>query len=410
MEENTQSTTCRTKEEIIEKDKEEPIEKEEDIKKDEEIIKLFNSIDINSNDLLTLVNDLIHFNSELNSLNDICTFLTFNNLNILKNLSSKENIKINLILSKIYMNIINHETLYSKYLLLLENEDKTNLIIQLIEECIALIEKLGGFVFDPELFNFKNKTLSLIKCIFLNCKKAIKNDLYSRKLEDLLSSLPAKFFSETFNELNQDKELFEVGKSQEQDKISNFEDKFAQINSYYEQFQAFKKFVELNSGVVKYDSVAGEENPEVEIEKNDAVFDPNKIDFYQHYGLLLLKFCKYHQYIFLNKKNENENKEKEENEDENENIRVVFLLDKIKQEGDEEVKEEEKKEEEKKEEEKKEEEKKEEEKKEEEKKEERRRKKRRRKERRTKKRRRKERRTKKRRNKKRRRTKKRGGK
>ena len=63
-------------------------------------------------------------------------------MNILKNLSSKENIRINLILSKIYMNIFNNESLYSKYLL-----------------------------FDSELFKFKAKTLKLITCIYLNCKR-----------------------------------------------------------------------------------------------------------------------------------------------------------------------------------------------------------------------------------------------
>ena len=363
MEENAQSTTSRTNEEQNEENKNEKIEKDEETKKDEEIITLFNKIDKNSKDPLTLVNDLLNFNYELKSLKDITLFLTFDNLKILKDLSSKENIKINLILSKIYMNIINNESLYSKYLVLLENEDKSNLIIQFIEDCISLIEKLNGFVFDPELFKFKNKTLSLIKCIYLNCKSIIKNSIYIKKLEDLLSELPAKFFSETFNELNQDKELFKVGKSQDQDKISNFEDKFAQINNYYEQFETFKKFVELNFEATKYDSVAGAENPQIDDEQNNAVFDPNKIDFYQQYGLLLLKFCKYHQYIFLNKKpDENENKEKKENEEDNENIRVVFLLDKIKQDEDEdepkengEKKEEETKEEEKKEEEKKEE-------------------------------------------------------
>ena len=147
MEENSQATTSRTTDEIKDKDKEEPVENGESLKQDEEIIKLLSNIDINSNDLLTLVNDLIHFCYELKSLKDICLFLTFDNFNILKTLGTKENIKINLILSKIYMNIISNESLYSNYLLLLEkNEDKTNLIIQFIEECIALIEKLSGFV------------------------------------------------------------------------------------------------------------------------------------------------------------------------------------------------------------------------------------------------------------------------
>ena len=75
------------------------------------------------------------------------------------------------------MNIISNDSLYLKYLTSLD-EDKTNLIIQFIDECISLIEKLNGFVFDPELFKFKVKTLSLIKCILFNCKKSITNEIY----------------------------------------------------------------------------------------------------------------------------------------------------------------------------------------------------------------------------------------
>ena len=370
MEENdkTLSTTARSIETTKEKDIN-PENNKESLK-DEEIVDLLKKLDIDSQDLLTLVNDLIYFSFELKALKNIDLILTFDNLNILKKLSSKENIKINLILSKIYMNIMNNESLYSSYLLTIE-EDKTNLLIQIIEECISLIQKLNGFVFDEELFKFKEKTLSFIKCFYYNCKSKISNEISTRKLQDLIDSFPTQYFSETYNELNKDKELYEIVKSEDQEKINNFEEKFAQINNYYEQYDAFRRFVECNSGVVTYASVGGEENPETKEEKKSEI-DQNKIDFYNKYGLLILKFCKYHQYIFLNKENkEAENKEKKENEEEQENVRVVFLLDKIKQAEDEEKKEEEKKEEEKKEEEKKEEEKKEEEqKKEEEKKEE----------------------------------------
>jgi len=365
MEENgkTLSTTARSIETTKEKDIN-PENNKESLK-DEEIVDLLKKLDIDSQDLLTLVNDLIYFSFELKALKNIDLILTFDNLNILKKLSSKENIKINLILSKIYMNIMNNESLYSSYLLTIE-EDKTNLLIQIIEECISLIQKLNGFVFDEELFKFKEKTLSFIKCFYYNCKSKISNEISTRKLQDLIDSFPTQYFSETYNELNKDKELYEIVKSEDQEKINNFEEKFAQINNYYEQYDAFRRFVECNSGVVTYASVGGEENPETKEEKKSEI-DQNKIDFYNKYGLLILKFCKYHQYIFLNKENkEAENKEKKENEEEQENVRVVFLLDKIKQAEDEEKKEEEKKEEEKKEEEKKEEEKKEEEKKEEE--------------------------------------------
>ena len=354
MEENdkTLSTTARSFEVIKEKNSEP--NKDNSSSKDEEIIGLLLNIDIDSQDLFKLINNLISFNFELKSIKNIELILTKENLNIFKKLSSKENIKINLILSKIYMNIINNESLYTDYLLGIK-EEKTNLIIQIIEDCISLIQKLNGFIFDSEIFNFKQKTLSLIKCFYYNCKGQIKNDISSQKLSDLLDSFPTQFFSETYNDLNKDKELYEIFRSGEQEKIYNFEDKFAQINNYYEQYDAFRRFVECNSGVVTYASVGGEvENyPKKEEIKNGN----DKIEFYQKYGLLILKFCKYHQYIFLNKENnEAENKEKKENEEEQENIRVVFLLDKIKEIEEEEKVEEEKKEEEKKEEKKKEEE------------------------------------------------------
>ena len=324
---NTTTDTTRTNDQLNEKDKD--IKKEQELKADEEIINLLKTININSDDLLTLVNDLMHFNFELKSLKDINLILRPDIFNIFKNLNKKENIKINLILSKIYMNIMNNDSLYSDYLCSLD-DNKTNFVLEIIDECISLIQKLSGFVFDPELFKFKSKTLALIKCIYFNCKQQIKNDISTRKLQELLDNTPAQFFSETFNELNSYKEIFELLNSQDIDKISNFEDKFAQINNYYEQFESFRKFVECNSGVVTYASVGGEENAEKKEEEPKVELDQSKIDFYQQYGLLLLKFCKYHQYVFLNKQNKDEKNKENKEEEENENVRVVFLLDKIK--------------------------------------------------------------------------------
>ena len=242
-----------------------------------------------------------------------------------------------LLLSKLYINLISNESLYSNFLVEIE-EQNLNLIMQVIDECIILIQKLSGFVFDPEMFKFKEKTLSLIKCIYWNCKKKITNITISQKLEGLIDSFPTQFYSETYNELNKEKDLYDILKSQDQEKINNFEDKFAQINNYFEQFEAFKKFVESNAGIVNYATIgeAGEEK------KTDvALIDPEKMDFYQQYGMLLLKFCKYHHYIFLNAENKEE--KKPETDSEIDNVRVVFLLDKIKYES-EEAKAEEKKE------------------------------------------------------------------
>ena len=57
-----------------------------------------------------------NFNHELKSLKDINCFTNEKNIVILKKLSEKDNIKINLLLSKIYINLIPNESLYSNYL------------------------------------------------------------------------------------------------------------------------------------------------------------------------------------------------------------------------------------------------------------------------------------------------------
>ena len=319
------------------KDQEEKKEQPKITPEDEKIINTFKNINPSAEDLISLVNNLSHFNHELKSLKDVSFFITEENIGILKKLNEKDNIKINLLLSKLYINLISNESLYSNFLVEIE-EQNLNLIIQVIDECIILIQKLSGFVFDPEMFKFKEKTLSLIKCIYWNCKKKITNITISQKLEGLIDSFPTQFYSETYNELNKEKDLYDILKSQDQEKINNFEDKFAQINNYFEQFEAFKKFVESNAGIVNYATIgeAGEEK------KTDvALIDPEKMDFYQQYGMLLLKFCKYHHYIFLNAENKEE--KKPETDSEIDNVRVVFLLDKIKYES-EEAKAEEKKE------------------------------------------------------------------
>jgi len=68
-------------------------------------------------------------------------------------------------------------------------------------------------------------------------------------------------------------------------------------------------------------------------DNNELKTDSLKIEFYVQYGSLILKFCKYHNYMFLDKKEETENKDKEDKEDKDEkdkeNIRVIFLLDHI---------------------------------------------------------------------------------
>ena len=79
--------------------------------------------------------------------------------------------------------------------------------------------------------------------VFISIIKKITNLVISQKFESLIDSFPAQFYSETFNELSKDKDLYDILNSQDQEKINTFENKLAQINNYFEQFEAFRKFV-----------------------------------------------------------------------------------------------------------------------------------------------------------------------
>ena len=67
-------------------------------------------------DFLSLINNLLQFESYIKTLKNINDILTKENLDFFKKLSSKKNIKINLLLMKIYMNIISSDALYTYYL------------------------------------------------------------------------------------------------------------------------------------------------------------------------------------------------------------------------------------------------------------------------------------------------------
>ena len=314
-----------------------------------------------SKELISLINTLKDFEDNLKSLKNINSILTKETFLFFKKLFLKENIIINLSLIRIYMNIINNKSLYNEYLVSITNKQSDNskieILLMLIENCVSLTEKLDGFVFSYLLFQFKKKIIDLVKCIYFNCKSNINIDENLETLEDYMENLPTKFFSYSFLEMNKSKELFDICKSQDSDKITNFEEKFSEINNYYEQFECFKRFVDNNCGArnccsVNEDSIGKDEN-------NIDRANKNNIEFYVHYGTLILKFCKYHKYMFLDKEGENEEKKQKENGLDNksekeltdtdnyengiQNARVVFLLDRINQEKSNKDKEKEKK-------------------------------------------------------------------
>ena len=170
----------------------EPTQKKE-VKNSLDKVNLLKKININSKDINYFLSTLNNYYEKLDSVMNVSYLLNYENLDILKRLNEKGNIKISLILSKIYMSIINNDSLYSDFLLIYDKE-KMNFIIEIIEECVSLIKKLNGFIYDPNLFKFKKKVLYLIKFIYINHKNKA-NIKIVKKLEDLLDSTPSIFFS-----------------------------------------------------------------------------------------------------------------------------------------------------------------------------------------------------------------------
>ena len=307
------------------------LQNEDSSQNEEDILSNLMKIDPESKDLLSIINNLNRFESKLANVKNINFVLTNDILYLFQKIQEINNIPLNLSLSKIYLDILSNESLYNNYLLFNDNYynilEKVTYLLYLIDECVSLIEKLNGFVFDPALFQFKNKLLELIKCIYYNCSNKMKDEEDKiDKLKELLDTLPSKYYSNSYLELNKDHNLYKVFKSKSSDKITSFEDKYLELNNYYEQYEIFKKFVEKNCDKI--------DNKEIK-NNNETVNVINKnvnSDFYYNYALLLLKFCKYHHYIFIDKEeSEKEKKENEEYGDEdNENARVVFLLDKFK--------------------------------------------------------------------------------
>ena len=293
------------------------------------------------NDLLSFINNLNLFERQVKTINDVSLFLTKENAEALKSLLSKENIKINIALGKIYMDIISNDSLYNKYLISVDENDNTkiSLLLEHIEICISLIEKLDTFVFSSNLFIFKNKILDVIKCIYYNCKSKIKEQEILVKLLDYIYSLPSKFFSESYLELNKI-DLHELYNSKNIEKIIEFEENFSKMNNFFEQYEIFKKFVKCNSGA-NYTSIESElgknekESEEKKENKENKEENEEIYNFYEQYGSLILKFCRYHKYMFLIKEEAKEGEEKEEvkkedltKKEKEENKRIVFLLDK----------------------------------------------------------------------------------
>ena len=292
----------------------------------------------------SIIKNLNDFLWNLGAIKNLNNILSKENLYFFNSLIAKDNVKINLLLSKIFLNIISKEFLYKNYIPAIKEPDdyKIDIILFIIDNCILIEDKLSNFIFSYELFDLKKKILGLLNYLYNNWhNKFDENNEKLNKIIELMDSLPSKFFSEAFNEMSKSKEIFQVFKSQNVYSITKFEDKFSEINNCFEQNEIFKKFIELNSDVNSVKNDNDIEVIEINPNKKDDIFE-----FYEKYGILLIKFCAYYNYIFL-EKNENEDineqREKyhqdEDDEYEDTATKVIFLINKTSKENiDEEVK------------------------------------------------------------------------
>ena len=281
---------------------------------------------IDFDNIPSIIKNLSQCESNVKFMKNLDNILSKENLDFFNSLIEKDNIKINLLLSKIFTNIISNDFLYKTYIpsITESGNNKIEIILELINNIVLVVEKLDTFIFSFELFNLKRKTLSLLNHLYNNCHSKLNdgNEKISKIIE-LMDGLPLKFFSKAFNEMIESPDIFELLISQNPYNINLFEDKFSEMINCFEQNEIFKKFVELNTDLK--DKIKTK-NEEIEIKRFDKT-DDEKIDFYEKYGTLLMKFCSYHYYIFLDEKKE-DLKEKGEIEEDNQPVKVIFLINK----------------------------------------------------------------------------------
>ena len=272
------------------------------------------------------INTLIKFIKEFNSLKDIVKIFSNKNLNFFASLIENNDTKINLLLNKIYIILLSKDYLFKTFIPQIKENDvsKINIILALVTNISLLIKNLNKFNFSSELFELKKKSLGLLNCLYNNCKYKLKeNEEKINEIIRLMNDLPKLYYSKVFNEFSQAPELFEILISRDIHVLNAFESKICQINNYFEQFEIFKKFVDKNSYIELPSN-----NYTSEVDKNYL------INFYEKYGAVLIKFCVYHNFIFLDSEEEKINPDKDKNKEINiidkeneEKVNVLFLKD-----------------------------------------------------------------------------------
>ena len=327
------------------KDTEVP-QKEPEIKKVSELEESYNSRDDPEECFLHLQN----FYNDLKEIN-LNELLTQKNLDYFLNINQNENIKIDVLLSKIYNKILSTEDIYKNFFTnnKKENKKKLELIMKLMVEPIIIIENFNHCFVSLENFQLKENLLKLTKFIYINLKDSLAED-EKEYINKLLNELPSKFFSNNYLEIIKYKNIIYKNNAELLKNIEKIDDLFFELESYYEQLSSLELLfndLELDEDEEKlsnYSSISNrdikykrnkrgntrdeeeieEEEEEVETQdkskrtettskKNNGIeYDENDII---SYGNFLLKICLYQKFLLTQVKDEGKNKNEENKED-----------------------------------------------------------------------------------------------
>ena len=323
----------------------------------------------------------LHLQNFYNNLNEINLdeLITEENLNYFLDINQNENIKIDILLSKIYNKILSCEDIYKTYFTddKEENKKKLSLLMKLIVEPIIIIENFYHIFVSLEIFQLKENILKLIKFIYINLKDYLKEDEIDY-INKLINELPTKFFSNKYLEIIKYKNIIYKNNAELLKNIENIDELFFELESYYEQLSCLEllfnnleidedeeklnNYSSISNKDVKYKKSKknqGGNTQEEEIEEDEGEGEEletqenskrteninkknNEIEYDENaiisYGNFLLKICLYHKFhLFQGKKGEKKNKNKDIKQDEEfieeddpDNILSLFVIDAVK--------------------------------------------------------------------------------
>ena len=132
----------------------------------------------NETDVLKLTENLEKILTNLSELKDVNTFITENNLNILKKINEVDNIKVNVLVCKLFVKILSDDSFFNDLVSPITDSDISAipLLFNLVNECSSVLEKVDKFILFKDSFVLKNKILDLLQYIYVNHRKKLEKD------------------------------------------------------------------------------------------------------------------------------------------------------------------------------------------------------------------------------------------